>query len=60
MKKNSLKLVLLFSVLFFLASCSDRKMVDLNLRYLSANTVPAETTSEQAQAQICRSVHCCW
>jgi defect-in-organelle-trafficking protein DotD len=51
MKKHIL-MALLLPALFLLASCSDKKVVDLNLHYLAANTVPAVTTSEQAQAQI--------
>lgn len=53
MKKNTWKFAVLLPALFLLASCSSgKKIVDLNLRYLSANTVPAETTDNQAQEQI--------
>jgi len=53
MKKNTWKFALLLPAFVLLTSCSsDKKIVDLNLRYLSANTVPAETTDQQAQAQI--------
>lgn len=53
MNKNTWKLIILLPALFLLASCSDhKKIVDLNLRYLPANTVPAETSNAEAEAQI--------
>lgn len=53
MKKNTWKLALLIPAFFLLASCSDgKKVVDLNLKYLPANRVPAQITDQQAQEQI--------
>lgn len=56
MKKLTWKFALI-SPLFFsfllLASCSSgKKVVDLNLNYVPVDMVPAQTTDEQAQAQI--------
>ena len=53
MKKNTWKFALLIPTLFLLASCSSgKKIVDLNLKYLPANEVPAQIADEQAQAQL--------
>ncbi|OGT48796.1 MAG: hypothetical protein A3E82_08270 [Gammaproteobacteria bacterium RIFCSPHIGHO2_12_FULL_38_11] len=53
MNKNTWKLILLPSLLFLLTSCSSgKKIVDLNLQYLPAHSVPVETTNQEAQAQI--------
>ena len=53
MNKNAWKLGLLIPTLFLIASCSDgKKVVDLNLKYVPADTVPAATSNAEAQAQI--------
>ncbi|MCX7126083.1 MAG: type IVB secretion system lipoprotein DotD [Gammaproteobacteria bacterium] len=53
MNTNTWKLTLLLPILFLLSSCdSGKKVVDLDLRYLPAHTVPVETTDRQAQEQI--------
>ena len=47
------KFILFVPALFLLASCSDnKKVVDLNLKYVPVDRVPAQTTDEQSQAQI--------
>lgn len=51
MKKNTWKLLLLF-LFFVLTGCSDKKIVDLNLKYVTAESTPVAKTDEQAQAQI--------
>src|SRR3990167_6536738 len=53
MKKTAWKFVLLLPLFFLLVSCSDgKKVVDLKLKYLPTDEVPAKTTDEQAQAQL--------
>lgn len=52
-KKNTIQMYLLLPLLALLASCSNgTKIVDLNLKYLAANTTPTYTSDQQAQAQI--------
>lgn len=52
MKKISWKLLLLISTLFLIASCSDKKVVDLHLKFIPVDRVPAQITDHQAQAQV--------
>ncbi len=53
MKKMTWKFALLLPLFFLLTSCdSGKKVVDLHLKYLSADTVPAQVTDEQSQEQI--------
>lgn len=53
MKKHTWKIALLFPLFIFLTSCSSgKKVVDLHLKYLPVNEVPAQITDEQAQAEI--------
>ncbi len=52
MKKYTWKFALLLQLFILLTSCDGKKVVDLNLQYLPVNEVPAQTTDEQAQAQI--------
>ncbi len=52
MKKNLLKLVIFAPIFILLASCSDKKMVDLRLKYVTADSTPAQTDDRPAQAQI--------
>jgi defect-in-organelle-trafficking protein DotD len=53
MKKYTWKFGLLLPLFILLTSCSSgKKIVDLNLQYLPVDMVPAQTTDEQAQAQI--------
>lgn len=53
MKKYTWKIALLFLLFIFLTSCSSgKKVVDLHLKYLPVNEVPAQITDEQAQAEI--------
>ncbi|OGT32754.1 MAG: hypothetical protein A3C44_00420 [Gammaproteobacteria bacterium RIFCSPHIGHO2_02_FULL_39_13] len=50
---NLARLVSLISAIFLLSSCSDgKKIVDLNLKYLPTDRVPAQVTDEQSQQQI--------
>ena len=46
------KLILLIPTLLFLVSCSSKRVVDLKLKYIPANAVPAQITDEQAQDQV--------
>lgn len=53
MKKNTWQLALLIPTFFFLASCSsDKKIVDLNVKYIPTDRVPAKVTDDQSQAQV--------
>lgn len=53
MKNFTWKFISLFSCFFLLTSCSsDKKIVDLHLKYLPENKVPAQIVDEQAQAQL--------
>lgn len=52
MKKIAWKLVLVIPTLFLLVSCSNKKVVDLHLKYVPVDRVPAQITDEQAQAQV--------
>jgi defect-in-organelle-trafficking protein DotD len=52
-KKDTWKLALLLPIFCLLVSCSNgKKVVDLKLKYLPVNEVPARTTDEQAQEQL--------
>lgn len=46
------KPILLLFIFFFLASCSSKRQVDLKLRYIPADAVPAQITDDEAQAQV--------
>ena len=52
MKKHLLKLLVLIPAFVLLASCSSKKMVDLNLKYVTTDSVPAQTDDKPAQAQV--------
>ncbi len=53
MKKITWKFALLLPLIFLITSCSDgKKIVNLNLKYLPANKVPAQIVDQQSQAQI--------
>lgn len=53
MNKLIWKIALLLPIIFLTVSCSSgKKIVDLNLRYLPTNEVPAQIIDEQSQAQI--------
>lgn len=53
MKKYTWKFAILIPLFIFLTSCSDgKKVVDLHLKYVPGNEVPAQITDEQAQAQL--------
>jgi defect-in-organelle-trafficking protein DotD len=51
--KNTWKLALLIPSILLLTSCDGgKKIVDLHLKYLPTDRVPAQVTDEQAQAQV--------
>ena len=53
MKNSAWKFFLLFASISLLTSCSSgKKIVDLNLKYISANSTPVARPDEQAQAQV--------
>lgn len=53
MKKMTWKLALLLPAICLITSCtSGKKIVDLHLKYVPANTVPADTTDQQSQEQL--------
>lgn len=52
MKKNTWKFLLLVPFLFLASCSSNKKIVDLNLSYVTADSTPVAKTDEQAQAQI--------
>lgn len=56
MKKNLFKMLLPLACIGLLASCSDnKKIVDLNLKYVTAKTAPTETVDKDAQAQVAQA-----
>lgn len=52
MKKNLLKLLIFLSIFILLASCSSKKTVDLNLKYITTDSVPVQSDDKPAQAQV--------
>ena len=46
------KIILFLPLLILIAGCSSKKEVRLKLSYIPADTVPAQITDEQAQAQV--------
>lgn len=50
--RNFARFIPLISAVLLLCNCSDKKIVDLNLKYLPTDRVPAQITDEQSQEQI--------
>lgn len=52
MKKNTWKFLLLLSFCFLTSCSSGKRIVDLNLKYISADSTPVGITDKEAQAQV--------
>ena len=52
MKKNVWILAIIIPAILLLTSCDDKKVVQLNLKYLPSDRVPANVTDRQSQEQI--------